>query len=142
MKISELIGLCKEERTTVKSHMKNLLEMAMIDSHFDDNEYHLLKKLAKKHKVSDKELQKIQENPDKVKFEIPEDENEKFKQFYELVNMMTIDDKIMEEEVNLCKIFAKKFGYRNQEKLVNAVTQNIKYGQPWEETKKRVKMML
>ena len=39
MKISELIGLFKEGRTTAKSHMKNLLEMAMIDSHFDDNEY-------------------------------------------------------------------------------------------------------
>ncbi|MCH7512686.1 MAG: hypothetical protein IH947_01890 [Bacteroidetes bacterium] len=142
MKFTELIDLFKEGKATSKSHMKNLLEMAMIDSHFDDYEYQLLKKLAKKHKVSDKELKKIQENPAEVKFELPVDAIEKFEQFYELINMMTIDEKIYEEEVNLCIIFAKKFGYKNQQELVDAITQNIKNGLPWEETRKRVGLLL
>ncbi len=142
MKFTELIGLFKEGKATSKSHMKNLLEMAMIDSHFDDHEYQLLKKLAKKHKVSEKELKNIQENPAEVKFELPEDDNEKFEQFYELIQMMTIDEKIYEEEVNLCIIFAKKFGYSNQPGLVDAITQNIKNGLPWKETKKRVYALL
>jgi len=142
MKFSELIGLFKEGKTTSKSHMKNLLEIAMSDSHFDDEEYKLLKKLAKKHKVSESELEKIQKNPGKVQFELPTNKNERFEQFYELVHMMTVDEKILDEEKALCKIFAEKFGYKGQRDLVDAVAQNIKNGQPWQETKKRVSTLL
>ncbi len=142
MKFREIIGLFKEGKATSKSHMKNLLEMAMIDHHFDDNEYQLLKKLAKKHKVSVKELNKIQENPADVKFELPVDENEKFEQFYELVRMMTLDGKILEEEENLCVIFAKKFGYKNQPELVDSIEQNIENNISCEETMKRVSWLL
>ena len=116
--------------------------MAMIDSHFDDKEYQLLKKLAKKHKVSEKELKEIQKNPDKVKFELPANENEKFEQFFELVNMMTVDEKIFEEEKSLCRIFAKKFGYNNERELVDAIAENIKNEQSYKETKKRVNSLL
>ena len=142
MKFSELIGMHKEGKTTSKSHIKNLLEMALIDSHFDDREYQLLKKLAKKHKVSKKELKEIQENNANVEFELPVDENEKFEQFYELVYMMTADKKILKEEVNLCIIYAKKFNYNNQPELVNAITQNIKNNLPWQESRKRVALLL
>ena len=140
MNFTELIGLFKKSKTISKSHMKNLFEMAMVDSHFDDSEYHLLKKLAKKHKVSEKELDKIKEDPAKIKFELPEDEGAKFEQFFELVHMMTIDNNMLAEELNLCKIFAKKFGYKNGEGLVNVIAQNINYGLGWQESMKRVAM--
>ena len=120
--------------------MKNLFEMAMIDSHFDDSEYQLLEKLAKKHKVSKKELEKIKEDPSQIEFELPKDKNVKFEQFFELVHMMAIDESIFDEEMNLCKIFAKKFGYDNGEELVKVIAQNIGNGQDWKETKARVDM--
>ena len=142
MKFREIIGLYKEGKTTSKSHIKNLVEIAMIDSNFDDSEYQLLKKLAKKHKVSKKELNKIQENPADVEFELPSDENEKFEQFYELVRMMTHDGQILEEEVDLCVIFAKKFGYKNQPELVDAIEKNIENNLPWQESRKRVALLL
>jgi len=142
MKFSELLGLFKEGKASSKSHMKNLLEMAMVDSHFDDSEYQLIKQFAKKYKVSENELAEIQKNPEGVKFELPDKENEKFEQFYELVQMMMIDEKIFEEEKSLCRIFAKKFGYGNQHDLVEAVSQNIKNNQPWDETMKRVSFLL
>ena len=138
MKFSEIIGLFKEGKSTSKSHMKNLLEIAMADSHFDEEEYKLLKKLARKHDVSGKELQKIQKNPESVMFELPTDQYEKFEQFYELINMMTIDKKVLDEEMSLCRAFARKFGYNNPHELVQAVAQNIKNDQPWKETHKRV----
>lgn len=140
MKFGELIGMFKESNKVTKSHMKNLFEMAMIDSHFDDSEYQLLEKLAKKHKVSRKELEKIKEDPAKIEFEVPKDGNEKFEQFFELVHMMAIDENIFDEEMNLCKIFAKKFGYDNGEELVKVIAQNIGNGQDWKETKTRVDM--
>ena len=70
MKFGELIGMFKESNKVTKSHMKNLFEMAMVDSNFDDTEFELLEKLAKKHKVSEKELNEIKENPDKIPFEL------------------------------------------------------------------------
>jgi len=116
MKFSELLGMHKEGKTTSKSHIKNLLEMALIDNHFDDREYQLLKKLAKKHKVSKKELNKIQENNADVEFELPVDENEKFEQFYELVYMMTADKKILKEgsEVNTAKKIKYNWGINHE----------------------------
>ena len=142
MNLAELLGFWKEGKPTSKSHMKNLLEMAMVDSHLDDTEFDLLKKLAKKHKVSEKELNEIQADPDKIEFELPEDDNEKFEQFYELVNMMTVDERVFEEEKNLCRIFAKKFGYTKPWDLVDAVEQNIQNGQSPKETMKRVKPLM
>ena len=59
MKFKDIIGIFKESNSITKSHMKNLLEMAMADNHFDDSEYELLKQLAKKHKVTERELEKI-----------------------------------------------------------------------------------
>lgn len=140
MKFSELLSLFKESNSISRSHMKNLFEIAMVDSHFDDSEYDLLKKLAQKHKVSEKELNKIKEDPDKVKFEVPRDENKKFEQLFDLVQMMIIDDQIFNEELNLCKIFAKKFGYKNGEEMVNIIAQNIANGLSWQESKERVGM--
>jgi uncharacterized tellurite resistance protein B-like protein len=142
MKFSEIIGLFKEGKSTSKSHMKNLLEIAMADSHFDDEEYKLLRKLAKKHGVSDKELQKIQKNPEEVKFELPTNQNEKFEQFYELIHMMIIDGKILDEELSLCRVFAKKFAYGSPDELVKVVVQNINNGQSCKETQKRVITLL
>jgi len=75
MNFSELLGLFKEGKTTAHSHMKNLLEIALVDSHFDDSEKALLKSLAKKHGVSQKKLGEIRNNPDQVSFELPENEN-------------------------------------------------------------------
>ena len=140
MKFTDLIGIFKESKTVSRSHMKNLLEMAMADSHFDDTEYDLLKKLAKKHNVSEKELEKIKDDPANIEFELPKKKEEKFEQFYELVKMMTIDDDIDSAEINLCKIFAKKFEYDNGEEMINIIIENIKYGLDWKESLERVTM--
>lgn len=140
MKFEELIGLFKENKTISKSHMKNLFEMAMVDSHFDDSEFQLLKRLAKKHKVSEKELNKIKVDPSKIKFELPKNEDKKFEQFFELVHMMTIDNKMLDDELNLCRIFAKKFGYKNEHELVNIIAEHISNGLSWQESKVIVAM--
>ena len=140
MKFTEIIGIFKASNSISKSHMKNLFEMAMVDSHFDDSEYELLQKLAKKHKVSEKELNAIKDDPSKIEFELPSNSDEKFEQLYDLVHMMTIDGNMFNEELNLCKIFAKKFGYSNESELVDVVAQNIQNNLSWQESKKRLDM--
>ncbi len=48
MNIQELLNLFNKGKATAKSHMKNLIEMAAVDGNFDQIEYDLLKKIAKK----------------------------------------------------------------------------------------------
>lgn len=140
MKFSDIIGIFKESKTVSRSHIKNLLEMAMADRHFDDTEYELLKKLARKYKVSEKELETIRQDPSDIEFELPKKKDEKFEQFYELVHMMTVDDDIDKAEMSLCKIFAIKFGYENGEEMINIIVENIKNGLDWQESMNRVTM--
>ena len=142
MKLSELLGLFKEGNATAKSHMRNLLEVALADGQFDPAEYDLLKKLARKYHITEKELENIRGNPVDIEFEVPEDDGEKFEQFYELIQMMIIDDDIDRDEENLCVIFARKFKYRNVREVIKATEQYIKKGLSPERTKIRLDWLL
>ena len=115
MKFSELLTLFKEGKGDAKSHIKNLLEIAIVDGHFDTTEEDLLAKLAKRHSVSKKQLEQIRNNPSEIPFEVPKDPKIKFNQLFELVHMMVVDKYIDSDETKLCGMFAKKFGY-NPEK--------------------------
>lgn len=144
MKISDFLGLFKQGKVGAKSHMKNLLEMAMVDGNFDDVEYDLLKKIAERHSINEKQLKDIKENMADVEFELPKDGIPKFSQFYDLVHMMVVDQYIDKEEIKLCNIFAKKFGYKEPkiDELVDAVAANIKNGQTMKDTYSRVDWLL
>lgn len=144
MNFSEILNLFNQGKTGAKSHMKNLIEMAAADGHFDAVEYDLLKKIAKRNGISESQLSSIQKNPSGIKFELPKDGGEKFHQFYDLVHMMTIDNDIHREEKKLCNLFAIKFGYPKEksDELVEAIQSNIANGQDHEETMRRVTLML
>ncbi len=148
MKFKELLGMFKESASVskspnhLKSHMKNLLEIALVDGHFDVTEMDLLKKLAQKYDISEDEMTKIKDNQSTIEFEIPEDDNEKFEQFYELIHMMIIDDDIHPEEQNLCVIFARKFRYPNVREVIKATAEYIKKGLSPERAKNRLDWLL
>lgn len=124
--------------------MKNLIEMAAVDGHFDTVEYDLLKVIAKRNNISEGQLKSIQANPTQIKFEVPSNASEKFSQLYDLVHMMTVDNDVHQEEAKLCNLFAIKFGYPKEkvDDLIEAIQGNIKHGQDAEETMKRVTLML
>jgi uncharacterized tellurite resistance protein B-like protein len=144
MNIQEILNLFSKGKTTAKSHMKNLIEMAAADGNFDQIEYDLLKKIAKKNGISESQLKDIRSNPQGIKFELPTDKIERFHQFYDLVHMMSVDDSIHPEEMKLCSLYAVKFGYRRDRsaELIDTIQSNIKYGQTHDETYKRVELLL
>ena len=144
MDFSNFLSLFKEGKVGAKSHMKNLIEMAMVDGHFDDSEQTLLKHIAKRHKISEKQLKEIHDDMENVHFEAPKNDETKFEQLYDLVNMMVIDKYVDKEEMKLCSIFAKKFGYqeKNVDELIGAIAENIKNGQSIKDTKKRLDWLL
>ena len=144
MKLIEFLNLFRQGKISAKSHMKNLLEMAMADGQFDKTEEVYLKKLAKKYGVSKKQLEDIHNNKESIEFIVPDEEDEVFIELYELTKMMVIDENIDREELKLCVLFAKKFGYKpeNCEELVDSISSNIRNGHTINETKRRVSWLL
>jgi len=147
MKFKDLLSVFKDGSKDngpghIRSHMKNLLEIAMVDGHFDDSEFDLLKKLAQKYDISEDELTSIRDNPSDIEFAIPENDSEKFEQFYELIQMMMADNKIFEEEMNLCTIFGRKFGYNNARRISEVIVQYIKDGLNIESTMNNIDYLL
>jgi uncharacterized tellurite resistance protein B-like protein len=140
MQLGEILGLFRQGKATAKSHLRNLIEIAASDGAVREPELSLLKQIAKRNKISEQELSKIQENPHSVSFSLPDDKTERFLQFYDLVNMMVIDRTVHEEEKKLCNVFAVKFGYPSARagELVSAISDNIRNGQPAAETMKRL----
>ena len=144
MNFSEILTLFKQGKGTAKSHMKNLIEMAAADGNFMDVEYDLLKGIAKQNGISESQLKEIKKNPSGIKFEVPKDTAERFKQLYDLVQMMSIDNDVHPEEAKLCNLFAIRFGYsrENVKDLIEIVRSNIKNGQNATETMKRVSLLV
>jgi uncharacterized tellurite resistance protein B-like protein len=144
MNFSDILHLFHQGKGTAKSHMKNLIEVAAADGHFDKIEYDLLKDIAKRNSISESQLKSIRNNPEEYKFEVPKDNKEKFHQLYDLVHMMSVDSSIHAEEMKLCNLFAVKFGFPRDkvEELISTIRSNIGYGQDHDEAFKRVEWMI
>ena len=144
MNFTEILNRFRQGNDTAKSHMKNLIEMAAVDGNFDDVEYNLLKTIAKQHDISEGQLKEIRKNPAGIKFEVPSDKKEKFRQFYDLVHMMAADNVVHHDEHSLCFLFGVKFGYPRPHinDLIAAIRANIMNKKDYDETMKRVEMML
>src|SRR4051812_8225294 len=144
MKFTEILSLFKQGKGTARSHMKNLIEMAAADGNFDLMENDLLNKIAKRNNISEAHLREIHQNPKSVEFVLPQDNQEKFMQFYDLVHMMTIDNSVHDEEMKLCNLFAVKFGYPRERsgEMIKSIQMNITNSQTHAETYKRIEWML
>ena len=126
------------------SHIKNLIEMAAADGRLHESEKELLRTLAKRYGISESHLAEIQNNPSKVELKIPKDERKKFQQLYDLVYMMGVDNDIHNNEADLAKTLAIKFGYKPEiaRELVSVISENIKNGSTVDETMKRAQLMI
>lgn len=127
MTVPEILALFKIGKATAKSHMRNLIEIAAADGGMGDEERRLLKYAALRNNISDAELEDIQKNVSKVRFEVPASNQEKFFQLYDLVHMMSVDKTVHQEELRLCEIFAIRFGYRKEivREMIELIRQNI-----------------
>lgn len=144
MNFLDILNLFRQGKGTARSHIKNLIEVAVSDGNFDLIEYDLLKKIAKRNGISETHLKEIRTSPTSVQFELPESKEERFQQFYDLVHMMTIDQTIHDEEMKLCNLFAVKFGYPREKaaEIIKSIQGNIQHNQAAPETLKRIEWMI
>jgi len=128
MNFKEIINLFKLGKATAKSHMRNLIEIAVADGGFGVEEQRLLEYAALRNNISRLQLERIQADASKVRFEVPANEEDKFFQLYDLVHMMSVDESIHAEELRLCEIFAIRFGYRKEvvREMIEMIRQSIK----------------
>lgn len=133
-----------KSKESAKNHVENLYEMANIDGHYDPREQELLDLIARRDKVERQVIDRLTESAREIKTQIPEEEDLKFHQFYELVKMMIADEYIHALEMNLIRNWGERFGYNKKhlDELIDAVVQNIKNGQDAVATRKRVNWML
>ena len=91
-----------------KSHLKNLVCVALADGKIDEQEWQLLSVIARALGITEDEIEKIADSPEKVKFIAPPTYDEKVEQIQDLVAIMTIDGDISPQELSLCKKISLK----------------------------------
>lgn len=142
MFFSNLFRQNKKKRK--KSHIKNLIEVALSDGQMDENEMALLLNLARRLNIEMEEIQQIRQNPHLVQFHPPRNPKERFDQIYDLVCMMMVNGSINKNELELCKILALKLGYMPLivDDFVKLISENISQGVSSEESYDRIYKMI
>jgi hypothetical protein len=105
----DLLKIFKSDKEGIRrSHVKNLVTVAMADGRLDIEEWKLLMMIAKRLGMDEEEIKFIRSNPDQVTFVPPKKYEEKVQQIRDLVAVMTIDSIINQRELDLCKKISLK----------------------------------
>jgi uncharacterized tellurite resistance protein B-like protein len=104
--LSNIFGSDKEGLR--RSHVKNLITIALADGHLSEDEWELLVYLASRLGMEEVEITAIRENPDAVTFVMPKTHEQRVQQIEDLVLLMSIDHDINSNEVELCKKISLK----------------------------------
>jgi uncharacterized tellurite resistance protein B-like protein len=86
-----------------RSHVKNLISIALADGQLTSEEWDLLVYIASTMGINEAEIENIKNNPDSVSFISPKSHDESIQQIEDLIAVLTIDHDINPKEVELCK---------------------------------------
>ena len=98
----------KNEEAKNRSHVKNLLEVAISDGELDDRELELIISIAGKFDITRQEVISLKDNPEEIEFTPPSSYSAKVKLMEDLVSVLLADKKIEDDEINICKELAIK----------------------------------
>jgi uncharacterized tellurite resistance protein B-like protein len=105
----DLLKIFKSDADGIRrSHVKNLVSVAMADGQLDGHEWKLLTAIATKLGMQESEITNIKNNPDQISFVPPKKYEDKVQQIRDLVAVMTIDNTINQRELELCKKISLK----------------------------------
>ncbi|MDH5368294.1 MAG: TerB family tellurite resistance protein [Cyclobacteriaceae bacterium] len=111
-----------------KKHVKNLLALANADGHLHDKEKALLFKIGEKYGLKERQVKSILDSKKGLELYIPESDDEKMDQLYDILLMVYADGIVDENEVNFCKDMVDKFGFK--EALVDRLLYLFEKGDP------------
>ncbi len=101
------------ERKQDRSHFRNMVLIAKADGVISEEEVALLQKMGRKISLSDAQVNEIVENPEKLSINPPVSRVERFEQMVELVQMVQIDGKVDDKEMDILSRVAVGIGYDN-----------------------------
>lgn len=89
-----------------RSHLNNLMSIAMADGQLAEQEYQVLYMVAKRLGMSEVDITDIRLNPESVKFTAPKSYDEKVQQIEDFICLMSADNDIDPNEIEVCKKLA------------------------------------
>jgi len=120
------------------THLNNLVQLAKIDHHFDDRERDLIYTIGRKSGFNDDEITKVIENPQILEISRPESAEGQFDYLFNAVNMMMVDGRLYQVEMDYCIEVALKLGFRKVivTVLIRAIEDGLKFGMDSDSIKK------
>ena len=107
-----------------KSHLSNLISVALADGKLVESEKKLLIQIAKRLGISDEQVMEYIAHPEDIEFVIPQKSTDCYTQLYELISMVIVDDEMHEKEEELLKKYARKLNF--SEDVVDKITDKIR----------------
>lgn len=101
-----------KEKKFIKSHLRHLVRLATSDGVFHHEEDKFIRRVGLENGLSDSEVQSIIDNPTAVSIAIPENNDERFDQIFDLVNLMIKDGEVNDAETEFCMEIANRLGFR------------------------------
>ena len=100
------------EKKYIKSHLRHLVRLASSDGAVSKEEEHMIKTIAKANGLSASEVKSILENPTAVDLALPDNNEDRFNQMFDLVQMMMADGVVTDAEMDFCGELANRLGFR------------------------------
>jgi uncharacterized tellurite resistance protein B-like protein len=102
------------DKKRIKSHLKSIIHLALLDGHFDETEQIIVQKLAMKFGITKAELDQMIEEDENYDYNPPVDLEERFEFLFDFVMMMLADDHVSENELKLLKLLALNLNFNHQ----------------------------
>ncbi len=127
-----------EQEDQSLKHLNNLVHLAKIDHHFDDREKDLVFAIGRKAGFSDERIQEVIENPHTRDIGHPDSTEEQFDYLFNVVNMMMVDGRLYQKELDYCTEVALKLGFKKiiVTVLIRAIEDGLKLEMDVEDIKK------
>lgn len=110
-----MFGRSKSENgKTHRSHLKNLMVLAMADGHMAIGEEHLLIAIAHRLGLNEVDIEDIKQNLDNIDFLLPRLYDDRIEQLNDLFTLMSVDGHIDEEELEMCRKLGRRYELPDQ----------------------------
>jgi len=133
-----MIGFFEHQYLSFKKrHIRNLVALANSDGHMHDDEKLLIFKLGEKYGLKERQVRMILDSNKENKLYVPEKDEDKMDQLYDLLQMVYADGVVDDNEVEFCKEVVSKFGFKDT--LVDKLLDLFAKGDPapvdWDDVK-------
>lgn len=103
------------ERKQDRSHFRNMVMIARADGEISEEEVALLHKMGQKISLSEEQIEMIINDPNKLSINPPVSRMDRYEQIIELIQMVHIDGKVDDNEMDVLERVAVGIGFSDLE---------------------------